>query len=301
MWVDRKGGTTKLLDEPGAYANPRLSPDGKRLALTVLRDGNFDIWVHDLERGVPTRLTFDDASDSEQVWSPDGRYLAFSSGRSKTDNIYRKRADGSGDEERLTTSDDPHWANSWAPDGQSIAVSQLRGNGNFDVMILTLADKQLKPLLTSSFRECDPAISPDGRWLAYASNEAGRAEIYVRPFPSGSGRWQVSDNGGGVPALVGQRSRALLPRGRRADGRLDRGGRRQHAYRQAGPAVHRAVPRRVGGIAISGNTFADYDVSADGQRFVMFPSTEVESTNRGVVTFVTRWFDDLTKTFAPSH
>jgi len=301
VWVDRKGGTTKLLDEPGAYANPRLSPDGKRLALTVLKDGNFDIWVHDLERGVPTRLTFDDASDSEQVWSPDGRYIAFSSGRSKTDNIYRKRADGSGDEERLTTSDDPHWANAWAPDGQSLAVSQLRGNGNFDVMTLTLADKQLTPLLTSSFRESDPAISPDGHWVAYASNEAGRAEIYVRPYPSGSGRWQVSDNGGAYPRWSGS--------GRELFYRVD-GGLMVASIEADGESIRTGKPARLftgpfrgglGGLAISGNTFADYDVSADGQRFVMFPSTEVESTNRGVVTFVTRWFDDLAKTFASTR
>ena len=112
--VDRRGGTTKLIEEAGSYANPRLSPDGKRLSLTVLKDGNFDIWVYDLERGVPTRLTFDDAPETEQVWSPDGRFLAFSSGRAGADNLYRKRADGSGEEERLTTSDNPMWPNSWS-------------------------------------------------------------------------------------------------------------------------------------------------------------------------------------------
>jgi serine/threonine-protein kinase len=177
--VDRRGGTTKLVEEAGAYANPRLSPDGKRLSLTVLKDGNFDIWVYDLQRGVPTRLTFDDASETEQVWSPDGKQLAFSSGRTKTDNVYRKRADGSGEEERLSTSDDPHWPNSWAPDGQSLVVSQLSSSGNFDVLRLTLPDTKLTPLLNSSFRESDPAISPDGRWMAYTSTESGRPEIYV--------------------------------------------------------------------------------------------------------------------------
>ena len=149
--VDRKGGTSKLLDEAGAYANPRLSPDGKRLALTVLKDGNFDIWVYDLERGVPTRLTFDDAPDTEQVWSPDGRYLAFSSGRDGADNLYRKRADGSGDEERLTTSDDPD-VGELVVAGRPFA--RLRGmgpNGNFDVSMLTLEDKKVQPLLALEF------------------------------------------------------------------------------------------------------------------------------------------------------
>ena len=121
-----EGARRKLLDEAGAYGNPRLSPDGKRLSLTVLRDGNFDIWVYDLERGVPTRLTFDDAPDTEQVWSPDGRFIVFSSGRAGADNLYRKRADGSGEEERLTKSDDPMWANSWSQDG---AIARHRGHG----------------------------------------------------------------------------------------------------------------------------------------------------------------------------
>ena len=301
VWVDRKGGTSKLLDEPGAYANPRLSPDGKRLALTVLKDSNFDIWVYDLARGVPTRLTFDDASDTEQIWSPDGKYLAFSSGRSKVDNVYRKRADGSGEEERLSTDEDPHWANSWAPDGQSLTVSLLKGNGNFDILQLSLASKTFTPLLATPFREADPTISPDGRWMAYSSNESGRGEIYVRPYPSGAGRWQISDNGGAYPRWSRN--------GKELFYRVD-GGLMSASIEAAGDSIQTGKPLRlfsgpfrggIGGISISGNTFSDYDVSSDGQKFVMFPSTEIESTNRGVITVVTRWFDDLAKTFASSR
>ena len=296
--VDRKGGTSKLIEEGGAYANPRLSPDGKQLALTVLKDGNFDIWVYDLERGVPTRLTFDDAADTEQVWSPDGRYLVFSSGRDGADNLYRKRADGSGDEERLTKSDIPMWANSWSRDGRSIVFAGMGPNGNFDVSMLTLEDKKVQPLLASNFREADPTISPDGRWLAYTSNESGRLEVYVRPFPAGAGRWQVSDTGGGFPRWAGN--------GRELFYRVD-DGIMSASIEAVGDSIRTGKPTRlftgafrggVTGISIGGNTFADYDVSADGQRFVMFPSTDAESTNRGVVTLVTEWFDELTRTFA---
>ncbi len=299
--VDRRGGTTKLLDEAGAYGNPRLSPDGKRLSLTVLRDGNFDIWVYDLERGVPTRLTFDDAPDTEQVWSPDGRFIVFSSGRAGADNIYRKRADGSGEEERLTTSDDPLWANSWSKDGQSLVIAGMGPNGNFDVSMLTLADKKLQPLLTSTFRETDPTISPDGRWLAYSSNEAGRLEVYVRPYPAGAGRWQVSDNGGAFPRWAGT--------GRELFYRVDDGV-MAAAIEGVGDSIRTGKPTRlftgsfrggVSGVAIGGNTFADYDVSADGQHFVMFPASDTESTNRGIVTLVTPWFDDLRQTFTSTR
>ena len=299
--VDRRGGTTKLIEEPGAYANPRLSPDGKRLSLTVLKDGNFDIWVYDLERGVPTRLTFDDAPETEQVWSPDGRFLAFSSGRAGADNLYRKRADGSGEEERLTTSDNPMWPNSWSSDGQTIAIAGMASNGNFDVTMLSLADKKIQPLVNSNFREADPAISPDGRWLAYSSNESGRLEVYVRPYPSGAGRWQVSDNGGGFPRWSGK--------GRELFYRVD-DGLMAASIEGVGDGLRTGKPTRLftgafrggaTGVAIGGNTFADYDVSADGQRFVMFPASDAESTNRGIVTLVTPWFDELTRTFAKTR
>jgi len=299
--VDRRGGTTKLLDEAGAYGNPRLSPDGKRLSLTVLRDGNFDIWVYDLERGVPTRLTFDDAPDTEQVWSPDGRFIVFSSGRAGADNIYRKRADGSGEEERLTKSDDPMWANSWSKDGQSLVIAGMGPNGNFDVSMLTLADKKLQPLLSTTFREADPNISPDGRWLAYTSNESGRLEVYVRPYPAGAGRWQVSDNGGGFPRWAGG--------GRELFYRVDDGV-MAATIEGVGDSIRTGKPTRlftgafrggVSGVSIGGNTFADYDVSADGQHFVMFPASDSESTNRGIVTLVTPWFDDLKQTFTSAR
>jgi Tol biopolymer transport system component len=299
--VDRRGGTTKLIEEAGSYANPRLSPDGKRLSLTVLKDGNFDIWVYDLERGVPTRLTFDDAPETEQVWSPDGRFLAFSSGRAGADNLYRKRADGSGEEERLTTSDNPMWPNAWSGDGRSIAISAMGPNGNFDVTMLSLADKKLEPVVNSNFREADPAISPDSRWLAYSSNESGRLEVYVRPYPTGAGRWQVSDNGGAFPRWSGS--------GRELFYRVD-DGLMAASIEAAGDSLRTGKPTRLftgafrggtTGIAIGGNTFADYDVSADGQRFVMFPTSDADSTGRGIVTLVTPWFDELTRTFAAAR
>ena len=299
--VDRRGGTTKLIEEAGSYANPRLSPDGKRLSLTVLKDGNFDIWVYDLERGVPTRLTFDDAPETEQVWSPDGRFLAFASGRAGADNLYRKRADGSGEEERLTTSDNPMWPNSWSADGRSIAIAAMGPNGNFDVTMLSLADKKVEPVVNSSFREADPAISPDSRWLAYSSNESGRLEVYVRPYPSGAGRWQVSDNGGAFPRWSGN--------GRELFYRVD-DGLMAASIEAVADSLRTGKPTRLftgafrggaTGVAIGGNTFADYDVSADGQRFVMFPASDSDSTSRGIVTLVTPWFAELTRTFATAR
>ena len=124
VWVDRDGRASPLLDEPGAYANPRLSPDGRRLSLTVLREGNWDIWVYDLDRQVATRLTFDEATDTEQVWSPDGREIVFSSDRNRQPTtLYRKPSDGSGEEKEVVKTDVHMWASSWSPDRELIAVS----------------------------------------------------------------------------------------------------------------------------------------------------------------------------------
>ena len=299
--VDRQGRAARLIDETGAYASPRLSPDGRRLALTMLKDTNFDIWVYDLERSVPTRLTFDDAPDTEQVWSPDGRFIIFSSARGGPDNLYRKRADGSGDEEQLTKSDRPTWANTWSHDGRSVGYVEMGPQGNFDVGKLSLDDHKAQPMLTSQFRETDPMISPDGRWLAYTSDESGRQEIYVRPFGSGTGRWQVSDNGGGYPRWTRNGNELVY---RVDDGIM------AASIEAADDSVRSGKPLRlftgkfrggVSGVTIGGANLADYDVSADGQRFIMFPTSDAEFTNRGIITLVTRWTDELTRTFATAQ
>jgi Tol biopolymer transport system component len=287
VWVDRKGVTTPLISERGSYGNPRLSPDGRHLALTVLRDNNWDIWIYDLERGVPSRLTFDDAAESEQIWSPDGRELIFSSDKTGSDNLYRKRADGSGEAERLTTSDQSQWASSWSRDGN---VAFTSAGSAFDIQVLRLAGGQGgagKPetFLSTPFREADAVFSPDGHWVAYSSNESGRLEIYVRPYPpGGGGRWQVSDGGGAYPrwsAIVETSGDSL---------------------RIGKPSVVLEGQFRGGttGIGIGGNSFADYDVSADGQHFVMFPAaTKIGVAEHQHVTLVTHWFEELERGVQP--
>ena len=296
VWVDRKGVSTPLLSEPGSYANPRLSPDGRRLAMTVLRDANWDIWVYDLERGVPSRLTFDDAAESEQVWSPDGRELIFSSDKGGFDNLYRKRSDGSGEVERLTTSDSAQWASSWSRDGHVAATVSGSGTG-FDVQVMRLeGERKPETFLSTPFRESDAAFSPDGRFLAYESNESGRLEVYVRPYPPGGGRWQVSD-GGGAYARWSRSGRELFYR-------TDTGI-MSAPIEVAGDTLRVGKPSIVfqgafrggtNGISIGGASFADYDVTPDGQRFVMFPAgAGAGRPEHPHVTLVTGWFEQLAK------
>jgi dipeptidyl aminopeptidase/acylaminoacyl peptidase len=302
VWVDRKGATSTLLAEPGSYANPRLSPDGRRLALTVLRDENWDIWVYDLERGVPSRLTFDDAAESEQIWSPDGRELIYASDKGGFDNLYRKRADGSGEAERLTTSDTSQWASSWSRDGHIALTGSATGSG-FDLQVMRLeGERKPEAFLSTPFREADADFSPDGRFLAYESNESGRLEVYVRPFPPGGGRWQVSDGGGAYPRWS-RTGRELFYRTDTGimSAQVEAAG---DTLRVGKPSVVFQGAFRGGttGLGVAGYTFADYDVSPDGQRFVMFPASSGPGrAEHPHVMLVTRWFEELAKQVPPGR
>jgi Tol biopolymer transport system component/tRNA A-37 threonylcarbamoyl transferase component Bud32 len=298
VWVDRDGRTVPLLNEPGAYANPRLSPDGRRVALTVLRDSNWDVWVYDLERQVTTRLTFDEGTDTEQIWSPDGREIMFSSDRhAQPSTLYRKPSDGSGEEKVVVKTDVHMWASSWSPDGQTVTVSTPRSN--FDIGLVHLDTSKTDWLLTTPFSETDAAFSPDGRWVAYVSSESGQSEVYIRPLASNGGRWQISDAGGAYPRWT-RDGRELVYRTN--DGIM------AASIDVADNSLRTGKPRQlfsgafrggIGGIAIAGNTFADYDMTGDGQRFVMFPRGAATGEERaGIVTVVSSWFDDLSRAFA---
>lgn len=291
-WVDRSGGMTTLVGEPGTYANPRLSPDGTRLSLTVYRNRNWDIWVYDLERKVSTRITFDEAPETEQVWSPDGRELIYTSEAVEFPGFFRKAADGSGAPTLVAKLPDAMWAQAWSRDGRLLALTS--GQSDIGTLDVTAPDPKPAWLLNSRFAETDPTISPDGRWFAYTSSESGRPEIYIREFPNGQGRWQVSTTGGGYARWSPKGDEVFY---RTTDGIMAAvvertpGGIRPGTPKLVVRGSFMGGPR---GIELGSSVFSDYDVSADGQRFVMFPKPpELLSAATGMVTMVTNWFDDL--------
>ena len=298
MWVDRDGGTSLLWSEPGSYAHPRLSPDGKRLALSVLRDGNWDIWIYDIEREVSTRFTFGEGYDGDEVWSPDGSELLFTSDRGGTTTVYRKGADGSGEAEMLLAEPiDQLYATSWSPDGRYV-VGQRLGD-LFDLWYVDLETGEVHDYLATPFSEAGAAFSPDGRWVAYQSTESGRTEVYVRSFPAGSGKWQISDGGGAEPTWSGD--------GRELFYRTDAGlmvasiETTETSLRAGKPRTLLTGEYRGGtqGLGVQGFTFGDYDAAPDGKRFVLFPQ-DTEG-RRGHVTLVTRWFDELRHMTSPGR
>ncbi len=291
MQMNRQGVTSTLWNEPGTYANPKLSPDGRRLSLTVLRDGNWDVWVYDLEREVATRLTFNEGYDGDQVWSPDGKYLAYSSDEGGTENPFRKRADGSGEPERLAEIKHAFWATSWSPDGKWI-LGEVQAE-TFDLWAVP-ADGEGEPVeyLATQFFDRFPAVSPDGNWVAYMSDESGRPEIYVRPFPAASGKWQVSDGGGSWPAWSRDGSEIIY---RSQDGLMAAPVSTRDGTFRAGRPQQLAQGGFSGeqvGIAVSGSIFSDFDPMPGGEGFVVLLGGE----NQGFqshLTLVTNWFDVL--------
>ena len=207
-WMDREGNFTPLRKTVSHYSDLAFSPDGKRLAVT---DGSYfsgdkaDIWIDDLERDSLTRLTFNGAS-RYPFWTPDGQRIVYASLDNGVLNLWWTRADGSGGPQRLTESSVDRFPGSWRPDGKILAFFQ-RTESNNDILTLPIEGDeksgwkpgQAVPFANSRFQEILPAFSPDGRWLAYTSDESGRLEVYVRPFPGPGGKWQVSTGGGLKP------------------------------------------------------------------------------------------------------
>jgi serine/threonine-protein kinase len=200
VWVDREGKTTPIGLPAQCYGSFKLSPDGKQLAISVA-SAKDDIWIYEFERGTFLRLTTA-GNNINPIWSPDGKQIAFSSFRDGHYGIFIKSADGSGTEEGLTTAigETGQIPESWSPDGKTLAVGQWNATDQGDIWLLPLAgDRTLQPFLRTQFSEFFTSFSPNGHWLVYTSDESGRYEVYVRPFPGPGGKWQISTEGGEEP------------------------------------------------------------------------------------------------------
>jgi Tol biopolymer transport system component len=203
VWFDRSGKQVGVLGDSTAYADPELSPDGKRLSDNKLAQaGNtIDIWIYDLARGLPTRFTFgEDAFAS--IWSPDGGTVVFNSNQKGHFDLYQKPSSGAGAEAPLLVDNFNKFPLSWSPDGRFILYRSTSASTNFNLFVLPMSgDRKPFPFLEANGKSVGMAgqFSPDGRWVAYSSTESGRTEIYVAPFPGPGGKWQISTAGGTSP------------------------------------------------------------------------------------------------------
>jgi eukaryotic-like serine/threonine-protein kinase len=290
VWVTRQGREEPIAAPARTYLCPSLSPDGTRVALAI-NDQERDIWTWDFARQTLTRLTFDPGRDWYPGWTPNGRRIVFISARTGVPNLFSRLADGSGTDERLTTSSHVQFGSpSVSPDGTRLVFTEVMPDTGEDLMWLSidpstgLSAGLPEPLLQTKFAERNAQISPDGHWLAYESNESGQEEIYVRPFPKvGDGRWQISSGGGNV-ALWARSGRELFYRN---------GDSMMSASVQTTPTFSATNPTKLFQKYAPG-LGRNYDVSRDGQRFLMIKDTSpADQTIAASMVVILNWFEEL--------
>jgi serine/threonine protein kinase/Tol biopolymer transport system component len=204
VWLDRTGKQLEVLGTQADYRRLRLSNDGRRVAV-VLGDpqtGRFDVWIIDFLRHNSTRLTFGPTNNVGPVWSPDDSQIAFASNRQGFSGIYRKASSGRGEQELLVSSDkNSQIPTDWSQDGKFLAYSVLGtgAKGNWDIFTFSFAEKKGAPLVATPSNEYEGAFSPNGRWFTYVSEESGKPQVYVQPYPATGGKWQISTAGGNEP------------------------------------------------------------------------------------------------------
>jgi serine/threonine-protein kinase len=291
VWVDRQQRESPLPAPPRAYTYPRIAPNGTRIALFVA-DQDLDIWFWDLARAALTRATFDGALDAHSAWTPDGRRLVFSSERAGARNLFWQAADGTGVVERLTESSNLQNAGNVSPDGSRLVFTEIGFGTREDVLQLSLdGARRVTPLVQTPFAEQNGIISPDGRWLAYEADDSGRYEVYARPFPRvNDGRWQISTGGGTRPlwAPDGRELFYLSPAGALMRVGIERG----ESWSATTPTLllnaERYATRSVG------NPGRTYDISPDGQRFLVIkPTGDTNQSAAPQLVVVQNWLEEL--------
>jgi eukaryotic-like serine/threonine-protein kinase len=265
LWVDRRGQQIKSLDVDAGGQQYWLSPNEKRFIADQLdpETGTYDLWLYDVSEGNPQKFTFDPATDFNPVWSPDGSRIVWASNRNGGIlNLYQKASSLAGDDTLLLKSDYPNYPTDWSWDGRFIIYRQPDAKTKWDVWVLPAhGSGEAFPVVRTEANEIAGSLSPDGRWLAYASDVSGRYEVYVQRFPGGGGKRQVSNGGGNHPRW-------------RQDGR--------ELFYYAGDGKLMAAPVSSGesfetdaAVALfefragTAPGFAPYAVTKDGQRFLI--------------------------------
>jgi Tol biopolymer transport system component len=292
-WFDRSGrevGTLGSVDENN-LKHPQLSADGRSLAVDRNVQYNADVWLIDTTQGVPSRFTFDAAADSFPIWSPDGNRIIFCSDRKGNVDLYQKASSGAGNDELLLQSSLDKFPNDWSPDGRFLLYVQVEPKTGFDILVLPLfGERKPYPFVNTSFSEGNAQYSPDGRWVAYQSNESGRSEIYVQPFRGPGGKRQISTGGGIEPRWRGDGKELFFIA---PDAKL-----MAAPINSAGESLESGVPvplfqTRIvdGGQIIS--TKHQYAVAPNGQRFLI--NITVNDSAVVPITIVTDWAQALKK------
>jgi Tol biopolymer transport system component len=284
VWVDARGQANAVPAPPKPYVDPSVSPDGRFAAVSVQGPVQ-TIWIYDFARRTLAPITSSSLGSSQApVWTPDGKRLAYRGTRAGFRNLFWTSADGSENEERLTTGENLQTPATWSIDGKSLVYIEVVPATGPDVFTLSLADRATHALLSTTANETGPVVSPDGRWLAYTSNESGADQIYVRPFGQAGRKLQISTGGGSEPAWLPDSRRLFF--------------RSQHAVMSAtilpapelsaGPAVELFTGRYT---TTDTSGTAGYGVGTDGRLLMVQPLAPDQPMT--VISFVTNWFDEV--------
>jgi len=298
VWVSRTGVEQPLAAPAHSYVAPRLSPDGRRVAVAI-QEGDTQIWLYDLSRETLTRLTFEGDVNSSPTWTPDGKRIAFTSTKDGPLNIFWQLADGSGGLEKLNASENAQIPMSWSPDGKLLAFLEVDPTTGYDIGVLRLDEpsagsgqgRKPEQFLRTRFSESVPRFSPDGRWLAYISDESGRYEIYVQPYPGPGGKRLISTEGGTEPVWN--------PNGREL---FYRSGEKMMSVEvTTQPSFAAGKPRMLfeGRYEPAPLTNPNYAVSPDGQRFLMLKPAEHAEDAPTQINIVLNWFEELNRLVPP--
>lgn len=278
LWVDRQGKALPVTEERRAFGNwPALSPDGKRIALSISRSGNPDIWIYEIARRALTRITYSPGNEFRPIWLPDGARLAYYYAQARPVNLFWISVDASGESERLLKGQYDQRVGSCSPDGKMLVFGEDHPLTRRDLWVLPLeGERKAWPFLNTSFNEDEAAVSPDGRWLAYASDESGRYEIYVQSFPKSGRKRQISTEGGNFPRWS-RNGRELFFRN---------GAKLMAVSIETQPELTTGQPR----FLFEGPYLEGYDLAPDGQRFLMVEAPEKPLPQINVVL---NWFEEL--------
>jgi hypothetical protein len=291
-WFDRTGKSLGSVGTPGAVFEPAISPDEKAVAFRRIASGGSDLWVRDLSRGTETRFTSDASTNVAPFWSPKGDRIVFASNRTGgAINLYQKSTNGSGQDESLLPNSLFDRTSQWSRDGLYIVYFELDPKNKYDLWVLPAsggpADRKPIPFLRTEFSELFGQLSPDSHWMAFTSDRSGRREVYVRPFPPSEGEWTISIAGGQAPRWRGDGKELFFLA---ADGKMMAVP--VKAAAGARPSFEAGAPVALFDAHMVGSantTLFEYDVIADGKRFLIDTTGGASGAASPPLTIVTNW------------